>query len=236
MKEDEMRIAILEDSVNEANALTGWLRDAGHVTVLLSSGNAFIKEVACETYDLLIVGTRASAIYVLRWLREKHRTSVPVLRIIQNNIEHDVVASLRAGADDCMAMPMRHAEFLARVEALARRSPSVANRAQVLSYGELCVDLKNRVILRDGKRISLTPKSYDLAVYLLSNRGQLLARSHLMEHIWGRGNTSTRTLDTHVSRLRSELGLMPDNGWLLQSVYQHGYRLEQIEKLEARAA
>ncbi len=228
-----MRIALLEEDAHDAELIGGWLRSSGHVTVLQGSGKAFIKDMPGETCDLLIVGAGVSGITgteVLLWAREHLPASVPMLRISDSNSEQDIVAALKAGADDCMAKPLRRAEFLARVEALGRRIPRLSKRPEVLSFGDLSVDLKNRVILRNGQRVSLTPKSYDLAVFLFSNLGQLLSRGYLMERIWGRGSgTSTRTLDTHISRLRTDLGLMPENGWVLQSVYQHGYRLEQTD-------
>ena len=167
---------------------------------------------------------------MVSWIREQVSLSTPVLRICANNNEMDIVAALRAGADDCVAKPARQMEFLARIEALGRRAPRPSKPMDIQAYGELSVDLQNRVILRKGQRVSLTPKSYDLAVFLFSNLGQLLSRTYLMERIWGRGSSSsTRTLDTHISRLRSDLGLTAENGWVLQSVYQHGYRLEQVD-------
>lgn len=100
--------------------------------------------------------------------------------------------------------------------------------------GALSVDLRNRLIFREGERLTLTPKTYDLAVLLLTHTGQLLTRSYLLERVWGRGRSSqTRTLDTHISRLRSVLGLAPENGWKLQSVYQHGYRLDYAATVRA---
>lgn len=234
-----MRIALLEDNKHEADLLSGWLRAAGHTGVLYGSGKAFVKEVSRESFDLLIVGVRAAAMTSMEVLVSLHASltaTVPVLRVIEQDNEHEIVAMLKSGADDCMVTPLRRAEFLARVEVLGRRIARVSKRAQVLNYGNLSVDIKNRVVLRNGQRIPLTPKSYDLAVFLFSNLGQLMSRSYLMERIWGRGTSaSTRTLDTHISRLRSDLGLTPENGWQLQSVYQHGYRLEQLDALSAAA-
>jgi DNA-binding response OmpR family regulator len=227
-----MKIALLKEDKHAADLIDGWLRSAGHATVVHGSGRAFMHDAARETYDLLIVGTHMGGIEMLLWVREHLIAPIPVLRVAADNREDGIVAALKAGADDCMATPLRQAEFLARVEALGRRRPQVAKRLDVLSFGDVIVDLQNRVIVREGRRVILTPKSYDLAVFLLSNLGQLLSRAHLMERIWGRGSgTSTRTLDTHISRLRGDLGLTPENGWLLQSVYQHGYRLEQTQPL-----
>ena len=119
--------------------------------------------------------------------------------------------------------------MLARIAALVRRTQRLDERER-LEFGALCIDLKNRIILRDGARVALTPKTYNLAVFLLTNSGQLLSRAYLLERIWGSNKSAaTRTLDTHISRLRTVLGLTPDNGWQLQSVYQYGYRLDRAD-------
>jgi two-component system response regulator RegX3 len=228
-----MKIALLENHAHHAESIANWLRSAGHVAVLYDSVKSFMRDVSHDNFDLLMVGAHVpdnSATEVLMWLRERVSASVPVLRISASNDEDYVVDALKSGADDCRVMPLRRGEFLARVEVLGRRIPRKSAPAENLTFGDLKVDLKNRVISRNGRRIALTPKSYDLAVFLFSNLGQLLSRSYLMERIWGRGaSTSTRTLDTHISRLRTDLSLTAENGWHLQSVYQHGYRLDQTD-------
>lgn len=227
-----MRIALLQDDVAVTDVIQKWLDAEGYQSQRFSSSTVFLKNVSREPCDLLIVGLRASdpdSLAVLTQIREQLSFSMPVLGIVASGQEQEVVAALRAGADDCMAQPLRQAEFLARVDALARRASGHTPR-DIADFGSIRVDLKNRVILRNGRRVQITPKSYDLAVFMFNNLGQLLSRSYLMERIWGRGSgTSTRTLDTHVSRLRSDLGLTPENGWQLVSVYQHGYRLEKLE-------
>jgi len=230
-----MRVALLEEVPSDAELFSGWLVTAGHEARQYESDKALVKGLASGSYDVLVLGMASatngvSSTDVLLKVRDNADTWLPVMCIAPTSREQDIVDALQAGADDCMAKPVRHAEFLARLEALTRRLPRAPQRAEALSFGDLSVDLKNRIILRGGQRIPLTPKSYDLAVFLFSNLGQLLSRSYLMERIWGRGSgTSTRTLDTHISRLRNDLGLTPENGWILQSVYQHGYRLEQTD-------
>lgn len=227
-----MKIAVLENDTRAAQLLEGWLSAAGYLAKFFGSGSAFLQEVDGANFDAAIVGAvpadmRASEITAS--LRDCG-SGVPVVRILQKGGEQDIVNALKAGADDCMANA-RELELLARLEVLTRRAKTrIAPAEEILEYGNLSVDRKNRLIRRDGVRVTLTPKTYNLAVFLLGNCGQLLARAYLLEHIWGRDKSaSTRTLDTHVSRLRTVLGLTPDHGWQLQSVYQHGYRLDRLE-------
>jgi DNA-binding response OmpR family regulator len=106
----------------------------------------------------------------------------------------------------------------------------------VLRLAEFEIDLDRRVVQRHGAPVDLTQKDFDLAVFMFRNVGNLVSRGHILESVWGRSSDlNTRTVDTHVSRLRSKLGLVPEHGWKLTAVYQHGYRLEQIETGTAAA-
>jgi two-component system, OmpR family, response regulator RegX3 len=101
------------------------------------------------------------------------------------------------------------------------------------------VDCVSGVISRNGVDIELTTKDFELAVLFLRNVGRLLSRSHIHKAVWGpTGVVTSRTIDTHVSRIRNKLGLVPRNGWQLKSVYGHGYRLDQFsgDALAAEAA
>ncbi len=227
-----MRIAVLENDTRTAQQLESWLQSAGHAVQLFANERSFVHVVDSASFDVAIVGASLAdipAAEISAALRERG-ADVPLIRVLRGGGEADIVRALHAGADDCMA-DARENELLARVEALLRRvahgrGPS-GNR---IEFGNLTIDLKNRLILRDGSRVPLTPKTYDLAVFLLTNRGRLLLRTELLEQIWGRDKSATtRTLDTHVSRLRTVLGLIPEHGWQLQSVYQHGYRLDEVE-------
>jgi DNA-binding response OmpR family regulator len=154
---------------------------------------------------------------------------VPVLFTTARDAEADIVAALKAGADDYLVKPLRKQELLARVEALGRRARPKPRAAEHLRVGEFEVDVDRRIVTRGGAEMDLTQKDFDLAVFLVRNVGNLVSRGHILESVWGRtSDLNTRTVDTHVSRLRSKLGLVPENGWKLTAVYQHGYRLEQI--------
>lgn len=234
-----MRIAVLEKDTRLAQLLEDWLRSAGHAANLFHSGAAFAREIDRSSFDAAVIGTSPDdmqASEITASLRER-AAGVPMIRILQKATEHDIVAALAAGADDCMPVA-RQQELLARLDALTRRMKRAAESSnEMLEFGNLSVDQKNRLILRNGERVTLTPKTYNLAVFLLTNSGQLLTREFLLEQIWGRENSSlSRTLDTHISRLRTVLGLTPEFGWQLQSVYQHGYRLDRIDNSTPRVA
>jgi DNA-binding response OmpR family regulator len=91
------------------------------------------------------------------------------------------------------------------------------------------LDLESATVTRFGEAVPLTDKEFQLATYLFRNAGRLLSRAHLLSEVWGvRSQLTTRTVDTHMSKLRRKLGLSADVGWRLRAVYQHGYRLERL--------
>src|SRR5262249_37437059 len=146
------------------------------------------------------------------------------------NREEDIVHALKAGADDYLVKPLRRLEFLARVEALLRRSRGRAADAEALiETSAFRIDGEGRTLEKDGQPIELTPKEFGVAALLFRTIGRLLSRAYLLDSVWGiSAEVSTRTVDTHVSQLRNKLGLRPEEGWRLSAVYQHGYRLERV--------
>ncbi|MGB5448213.1 MAG: winged helix-turn-helix domain-containing protein, partial [Woeseiaceae bacterium] len=89
----------------------------------------------------------------------------------------------------------------------------------------------NKTVSLNGEKLNLTNREFELALFFFRNTGKMMSRNHLLEAIWGIENksVSTRTVDTHVSRLRKKLKLREENGWILSAIYQHGYRIERID-------
>jgi DNA-binding response OmpR family regulator len=227
-----MRIALLEDDPSQSDLVRFWLAGAGHVCHSFDRSREFMRTLARDSFDILVFDWELPDVNgdeVLAWVRANGHDTVPVLFTTARDTEEDIVAALKAGADDYLVKPLRKHELLARIDALVRRAGLVAAPGSVLKVAEFTIDVDRRVITRNDAPIDLTQKDFDLATFLFRNIGNLVSRGHILESVWGRSpDLNTRTVDTHVSRLRTKLGLLPENGWRLSAIYQHGYRLERL--------
>lgn len=229
---DGLRIACVESDPLHADQRERWLESAGHRCRLYERGDSLIAALLHESFDAVLINSDLpdiGALEILRLIRRGKQATVPVLLIAKEGREEDVVTALRQGADDCMVRPDRRLELLARLEAIARRNKRVYAEPDILEFGELRIDSHTRTVHRNGAPVKLTTKDFDLAVLFFRNIGRLLSRAYIREAVWGpRATLTSRTLDTHVSRIRVRLGLKSENGWELSAMYRHGYRLQQL--------
>ncbi len=228
-----MRIVILEDDRDQADLLVAWLEEAGHQCTVYSDGNAFIRAYNKDSYDIVLLDwmvPNLSGIEVLKHMRSHLDNVVPVVFITQRDAEEDVVRALEAGADDYMTKPVRHLETMARVNAIARRMGfGDEHTSDSYDFKPYSLDARLRQVKLNDKVIEMTQKEYELTLFLFKNLGRVISRGHLLEMVWGTSSKlNTRTVDTHISRLRSKLEIEAQENWQLTSVYRHGYRLEQI--------
>ena len=226
-----MRIALLEDDQDQANLFLEWLKGAGHTCEHFKSGKLFVRNIRHDSFDMLILDwmvPEMDGFQVLAWVRENFDWPIPVLFLTARDDEDDIVRALQQGADDYVVKPAKQRELLARIKAVARRTSPVDDGVTQIAVPPYLIDLANHSIYRDGLRVEVTQKEYELIVFLFRNIGRVLSRAHILESVWGRNpDVNTRTVDTHVSRIRGKLEITPESGWKLSSIYQHGYRLER---------
>jgi len=234
-----MRISILEDDPDQLALLKRWLVEDGHDVHGYVAGREAMKHAGRESFDLFVLDWQVpdvSGADVLMWLRTNVSRTVPVLFVTVRDSEQDIVFALENGADDYMVKPARRQELLARVHALLRRAYP-REEEKHLSFPPFDIDVARGEIRRDGEKIDLTPKEFELTVVLFRNVGRLLSRGHLQESVWGRsGDLITRTVNTHVSQVRKKLDLRVETGYRVVPIYNYGYRLEQISEAASSAA
>ncbi|HET9469643.1 MAG TPA: response regulator transcription factor [Usitatibacter sp.] len=227
-----MRILYLDDDRLQLDLVRSWLEPLGHSMVACTNGNEAIKAIERDAFDLAVLDWRVpgtSGEEVLRWIRMR-RHGIPVMFATSHDTEEEIVHILGLGADDYLVKPLRRLEFLARVNALARRGGAREGYG-VIEAPPYRVLPDSGTVELDGRPVKMTPRMAAVAALLFRKSGELVSRGYLYEHAWGRREQlDTRTVDTHISRLRTALELDGRHGWKLVSVYQHGYRLEKVEK------
>lgn len=226
-----MRIAILDDDATILEFVCAVLNSAGHTCHPFESGKEILHQLRRESYDLLILDWQVpdlSGTEVLQWVREKLSLTLPVLFMTGRSSEDDIVAGLAAGADDYMIKPIRSGELVARVNALSRRAYPAQTAKEHMQFGPYKFELRAHQVSANDKPVEMTRKEFELALLLFKNLGRPLSRAYILEAVWSRDvDVPSRTMDTHISRVRNKLGLRPENGYRLAPVYSFGYCLEQ---------
>lgn len=224
-----MNILFLEDDPAQAEMVCGWLRESGHRVRHFASGNDLLEAARSESdYELIVLDWEVPdkpGFEVLKELRSLLNWHVPILFVTQRDSEADIVAALTAGADDYMVKQASRGEFLARIVSLGRRLGGEELDFVIGPYRFLP---QSRQAFLGNEQVKLTAKEFDLALYMFRNLGKLLAREQILKDIWQVSGLNTRTVDMHVSRVKKNLKITPDNGYRIRTIYQHGYRLEPI--------
>jgi DNA-binding response OmpR family regulator len=221
------RILIVDDEPEIVRGLEDNLRFEGYETVAATNGAEALAVAAREAPDLVLLDImmpRMSGWDVCRELR-KQSIDVPIIMLTARAEEVDRVLGLELGADDYVTKPFALRELLARVRAVLRR-PGPRPRPDELGFGDVRIQRRSRRVFKAGRELRLTRKEFDLLVYLVEHRGDVLTRERILEEVWGYERfPTTRTVDTHVLRLRKKLEGDPDQpAWIL-TVHAQGYRL-----------
>ena len=224
-----MRIAILEDDPQQLHMMEQMVHSMGHTCVGYPTGAQLTKDLRRESFDLLILDWElpdTSGPEVATWTRQELGPDLPILIVTLRSEETDIVHGLHSGADDFMSKPLRVAEFKARVAALLRRAYP-ASTEDVQQFGPYRLDRTTLTVYFGQEAIALTHREFSLALLLFQNPGRLMSRDYLREAIWGQNaEVLSRTLDTHISRLRQQLQLRPGAQYAITAVYGLGYRLD----------
>jgi two-component system OmpR family response regulator len=201
------RILVVEDDPETAGQLVEQLTASGYQVDLAASGNDALRQGAAQDYAVITIDRMLpdiDGITVMRQLRDDG-VAAPFLIISALGEVDDRVRGLRAGGDDYLVKPFSFVELLARLEALGRRSDTVAKET-ILRVGDLAIDLISRTASRRGKDIMLLPKEFQLLEYLARNDGRIVSRAMLLQHVWDlHFDPSTNIIDVYVGRLRRKV-------------------------------
>ena len=222
----DMRILIIEDDVEAAEAMQRGLAEAGHETNHAADGETGLKTAQTGEFDVLIVDRmmpKLDGVQVVETLR-REGDNTPVLFLSALGEVGDRVTGLQAGGDDYLVKPYAFAELIARVEALSRRRET-GSVATLLKVGDLEMDLIGRTVHRQGKEIDLQPREFQLLEFMMRHAGQSVTRTMLLEKVWDyHFDPQTNVIDVHISRLRSKIDKGHDKP-LLHTIRGAGYMI-----------
>lgn len=202
-----MKILLIEDDKDTADYIHRGLKEEGHTVDVVGDGKTGLLLASTEQYDVLVVDRmlpELDGLSLVKTLRGTD-TNAPVLFLTTLGGVDDRVEGLDAGGDDYLVKPFAFSEFMARVNALGRRSP-FKEKERNLRVADLEMDLVARAVTRAGTRIDLQPREFKLLEALMENRGRVLTRNMLLERVWDfHFDPKTSVVETHISRLRAKI-------------------------------
>jgi DNA-binding response OmpR family regulator len=215
-----MRVLVVEDHVELAESVARVLRREGMAVDLSHDGRDALERTAVTGYDVVVLDRDLPGVHGDEVCRALVAQATRVLMLTASGTLEDRVEGLIMGADDYLPKPFAFAELIARIRAVARRSPTAA--PPILTSGDLRLDTAQRVATRAGMRLPLSPKELAVLEYLLTADGRVVSAEELLERVWDEAaDPFTTTVKTTINRLRSKLGAPP----VIETVSQAGYRI-----------
>jgi len=218
-----MKILIVEDDPSIANLIRLNLVAEGYCCICAYDGKEGADAIENDGFDLILLDIMLPEIDGYELLEYVKPMGTPVIFLTAKNALNDRIRGLKLGADDYIVKPFQIGELVARVEAVLRRYGKVNHK---ISFADVEIDMDSRIVKKAGNPVDLTMKEFDLLVELIQNKNVALYRDRLYEKVWGdpyRGDT--RTLDSHIGRLRKKL----EWDQYIKTVFRIGYRLEDSD-------
>lgn len=205
------KILIVDDEADTVEVLEYNLRGAGYEVFTAADGQSALARARTRLPDLIVLDIMLpglDGLEVCKKLRTDPKTqNIPVIMLTAKTAEIDRVLGLELGADDYVTKPFSHRELLLRVKGLLRRREVPAEKGDILRFGALVIDIPRHEVTSSGKPIILTPTEFRLLTLLAERRGRVQSREKLLHDVWNYDSViDTRTVDTHVRRLREKLG------------------------------
>ena len=223
-----MRILFVEDDKKIASFVAKGLKEAGFAVDHASDGESGLHLALTESYDAAILDIMLPKLDGLRLIERLRSEGIktPVLILSAKHYVDDRIKGLQTGSDDYMTKPFAFSELLARVHALIRRAGDITDPVN-LKIADLKVNLLTREVIRDNERIELQPREYALLEYLLRNKGKIVSKTMIMEHVWDYNfDPQTNVVEARMSRLRDKID-KPFNKKLIQTIRGVGYVLKE---------
>ena len=223
-----MKIVIIEDERDLAELIAFNLEKEGWRTVIALDGKTGFDRVSAELPDIVILDLmlpEMSGTEVCKLLRKQESTaSIPIIMVTAKGEEIDRVVGFEVGTDDYLVKPFSARELLLRIKAILRRTTPDVKVDRSLVLGGVTIDPSRHRVTVDNEEIVLTSTEYKLLFTLAERPGRVQSRDRLLQDVWGySSDADTRTVDTHITRLRGKLG---EAGEMIVTVRGFGYKME----------
>lgn len=223
------KVLIIDDEPDVLDMLEMNLSSAGYKVVCAQDGEAGIRKAREEHPALIVLDLmlpRMSGLEVCKGLKKDAATmAIPVIMLTAKSDEVDRIVGLELGADDYVTKPFSPRELVLRIKSVLRRANSEDIKQERMQLGELVLDMARHEVMVDGELINLTATEFRLLSVLMERRGRVQSRDRLLNDVWGYESViDTRTVDTHVRRLREKLG---DLAEYVETIRGVGYRMSE---------
>ena len=225
-------ILVIEDEPSVAIALRDSLESEGYQVQTAKDGSEGLRLASVNAGDngpeLIILDLMLPKISGLEVCQRLRRAGVetPVIMLTARGAASDAAFGLKLGADDYIPKPFDVGELLARVEAVLRRAKRPQAGPEVISIGDVELDMRRLRATKQGTPLDLSPREFEILQFLIAHAGETVTREQLLHHIWGEhASLYTRTIDAHITRLRHKLEADPANPQHIITIHRVGYRL-----------
>ena len=226
------KILIVDDNKQITSILEEYAKKEGYSTQIARDGQEAIREFEKINPDIILLDVmmpKMDGFEVCREIRKK--SNVPILMIAARGEDFERIMGLDIGADDYIVKPFSPPEVMARVRAILRRlNPGEEKKQSILALHNLEINLDEYRVSVAGQPVSLTKKEIEILWTLASNRNRVFSRDHLLNSVWGYDYFGdTRTVDSHIKRLRAKLDPYEKDGWEIKTIWGVGYKFEESE-------
>lgn len=222
----KQKILVVDDEADVVELIEYNLRNVGFDVVCATDGEEALAKIKTTLPDMIVLDIMLpgkDGFEVCKQLKRDPKTAnIPIIMLTAKAAEVDRVVGLELGADDYITKPFSPRELVLRIKALFRRLTPPSIQESIIKYGKLIIDPIKHEVTVDNKEIDLTPTEFKLLHFLAANRGRVQSRDRLLQEVWGyEGMLDTRTVDTHIRRLREKLGKA---GEYIETVRGFGYK------------
>ncbi len=225
---DNLKILVVDDEVNIRNVIKEYAKFEGYEVEEAGNGMQAVEICKEKDFDIIIMDVMMPKLDGFSAIKEIRKTkNIPVLMLSARGEEYDKLFGFEIGIDDYVVKPFSPKEVMARVAAITSRvkNNSKAKKEDKYVFEGLEIDMLGRVVVVDGEKKELTPKEYDLLVYLIKNKNIALSREKILNEVWGYDFFGEdRTVDTHVKMLRNSIGKYRDK---ITTIRGMGYKFEE---------